>query len=280
MNFNSTNHPAYKTMQSNKQNEVKTFSRNSFGTSNYFAYKKNKIQATAEKTKKPLSKLNFLFQLFIATFIIVFIVIVVAIMKYSSKVDIEYTKGDLSFNNTGDATRMPTYGGFVDEQQQRRIDTRLAIIQQEENAPSEAKIIANDENATQVIDPSHIEESKKKEKMHIAEQEKEIAKQKALGKNSEATSDNKKQEKKAAETSVNKNITVLSKVLIGRYKTFEEASKVQNEIKQRNPSLAPFVRKVGEVFCVQMGSFQEFEVAKKQAQILKAKGFDVWIYQQ
>ena len=280
MNFNSTNHPAYKTMRNNQIKDSKTFSRTSFGASNYFAYKKNKIQASAEKQKKPLSKLNFLFQLFVATFIIVFMIIVVAIMKYSSKVDIEYTKGDLSFNNAGDATRMPTYGGISEEVQQRKIDTRLMLIQQEENAPSEAKIISKDKNSTQIIDPSHIEENKKIEKMHKVEEGKTASKQKATGKISELVQNVKANEKKQAEASVNNNITILSKVLIGRYKTFEEAQKVQNDIKQKNPSLTPFVRKVGEVFCVQMGSFQEFEVAKKQAQILKSKGFDVWIYQQ
>ena len=60
-----------------------------FNTSDYFAYKKSKIQSEIEQPKKPISKLNFLFQLFIATFIIIFIIIVVFIMKYSAKMDIE-----------------------------------------------------------------------------------------------------------------------------------------------------------------------------------------------
>ena len=38
----------------------------------YFAYKKNKIQLDIEPTRKPISRLNFLFQIFIATFIIFF----------------------------------------------------------------------------------------------------------------------------------------------------------------------------------------------------------------
>ena len=76
------------------------------------------------------------------------------------------------------------------------------------------------------------------------------------------------------------NIIVMSKVLIGRYGTFDEAQKLQNQIKSKNPSLQPFVRKVGNVFSVQMGSYQDFNIAKSQAQILKSNGYDVWIYQQ
>ena len=72
----------------------------------------------------------------------------------------------------------------------------------------------------------------------------------------------------------------MSKVLIGRYASFEEAQKTQNSIKAKDSSLSPFVKKVGDVFCVQMGSYQDFNVAKAQAQKLKSLGFDVWIYQQ
>ena len=85
-----------------------------FNTSDYFAYKKNKIQAEAEKPKKPISKLNFLFQLFLVTFIIIFIVIVVFIMKYSAKMDIEYSKGDLSMRNPDTIENFSGYATVVD----------------------------------------------------------------------------------------------------------------------------------------------------------------------
>ena len=76
------------------------------------------------------------------------------------------------------------------------------------------------------------------------------------------------------------NVTVMSKVLVGRYSTFEEAQKVQAQIKSKTPSLQPFVKKIGNVFSVQMGSYQDFAQAKNHAQSLRGKGFDVWIYQQ
>ena len=90
----------------------------------------------------------------------------------------------------------------------------------------------------------------------------------------------KKAKKDDDSLDVDSNVTILSKVLVGRYQTFEEANILQNDIKKRNPGLTPFVRKVGNVYSVQMGSYQDFAIAKEQASKLRAKGFDVWIYQQ
>ena len=248
-------------------------------TSNYFAYKKNKIQSTAETPRKPISKLNFLFQLFVATFIIIFIIIVVSIMKYSSKMDIEYTKGELAFNNVEAINNTPNYS-IIGDDEQRKIDKRLILIQQEENAPSEAKIIAQSKNNSQVIDPVHIEKNNKIDKLI---RQKELSEKETLDRKtptllSEIKNHGKKQENNIF--NVEKNVTTLSKILVGRYSTFEEAQSVQNDIKAKDPSLTPFVRKVGEAFSVQMGSYQDFNMAKTQAQLLKSKGFDVWIYQQ
>ena len=250
-----------------------------FNTSDYFAYKKNKIQAEAEKPKKPISKLNFLFQLFLATFIEIFIIIVVFIMKYSAKMDIEYSKGDLSLRNPDTIENFSGYAPVVEEEQQRKIDSRLMLIQQEENAPSEAKIIAKEKTANaEVIDPIHIDKTIKEDKNIKKPVEIPIKEQNKISAAIEEISTHNK--KPQEETLIEKNVIVMSKVLIGRYSSFDEAKKMQTAIKNQEPSLTPFVRKVGDVFSVQMGSFQDFNVAKKQAQKLKAAGFDVWIYQQ
>ena len=79
---------------------------------------------------------------------------------------------------------------------------------------------------------------------------------------------------------VDDNVIIMSKLLVGRYTTFDDAKKVQNQIKANNPTSQPFVRKVGNIFSVQIGSYQDFAMAKNHAQTLRAKGFDVWIYQQ
>ena len=96
-----------------------------FNTSDYFTYKKNKLETEPALPKKRISKFNYLVQLFIATFIIMFIVIVIAIMKYTAKVDIEYTQGELSLSNTEIQNNI---SGFDAEDKQGQIDKRLLLI--------------------------------------------------------------------------------------------------------------------------------------------------------
>lgn len=241
-----------------------------FNSSGYFAYKKNKIQNELKnEQKKPISRFSFLCQLFFATFIVIFIIIVVSIMKYSTKMDIECAKGDLSLSNDT-LNHIPSYTGVVEEDQQRKIDKRLILIQQEENAPSEARIIDKAKHHPEVIAMEHIKNNKKIEK---AEKQK-LQKEKADFDISPSFLNN------SDVMEAQNNIIVMSKVLIGRFGTFDEAQKLQNQIKAKNQSLQPFVRKVGNVFSVQMGSYQDFNIAKSQAQVLRNNGYDVWIYQQ
>ena len=140
-----------------------------FDSSEYFAYKKNKLNQEMREMKKPISRLSFLCQIFIATFVIMFIIIVITIMKYSSKMDIEYTKGELQLSNGA----VNNIAGFdtpsVEDDRQRKIDKRLILIQQEENAPSEARIVNKPKMHLEVIDASHVEKNKKLEKIEKIE---------------------------------------------------------------------------------------------------------------
>ena len=254
-------------------------------SSDYFTYKKNKMEVEPLPKPKRISKFNFLLQLFIATFVIMFIVIAITIMKYSSRVDIEYTQGELSLSNIDAQNNI---SGFDADDKQRKIDKRLQLIQQEENAPSEAKIITEKPDNSTVIDAIHLENNNKIEKQVKAENAKnkpnlvipDKPENEIMGAINEIKNHTAKKPAEEAPLPENKNVTIMSKVLIGRYMTFEEAKQFQEEIKAKNLGLTPFVRKIGEVFSVQAGSYQDFEEAKKQAQNLKAKGFDVWIYQQ
>ncbi len=252
-----------------------------FNSSNYFAYKKNKLQGQVNKEEKKFSKFNLLFQIFITTFIVMFIIIVIVIMKYSTKVDIEYSK-NISLNNPSTDTNNINEEELYEEKQ-RKIDKRLILIQQEENAPYEAKIIEK-QKQEEVINPIHLEKNKKIENSEKFEKNKEqknenkdMLKPKIANPIDELINNSNK---KTQENTINKNITIMSKVLIGRYATLEEAQAAQAEIKSLNSSSSPFVKKIGDVFSVQMGSYQDFSVAKNHAQNLKAKGYDVWIYQQ
>ncbi|MBR3605149.1 MAG: SPOR domain-containing protein [Candidatus Gastranaerophilales bacterium] len=251
-----------------------------FDSSEYFAYKKNKLSQEMREMKKPISRLSFLCQIFIATFVIMFIIIVITIMKYSSKMDIEYTKGELQLSN-GAVNNIAGFDNVqVDDDRQRKIDKRLILIQQEENAPSEARIVNKPKMNMEVIDASHVEKNKKLDKL---ERQKKLN-QESETKNSKLSTILEEvnfQKKIPVENNlIDSNVTVMSKVLVGRYPTFEEAQKVQTQIKAKSPSLQPFVKKIGNVFSVQMGSYQDFAQAKTHAQALRGKGFDVWIYQQ
>lgn len=272
----------------------------SFNSSDYFAYKKNKMQSELVSNKEPISKFSFIAQLFIVTFIFMFVAIVFVIMRYSSKMDIEYQHGDLSFRNEGEnQTVAPSIASEFEEEQQRTIDKRLMTIQQEENAPSEAKIIANKKANDEVIASIHVQEIKKNDKIEKFkaknEQSEMNAKKNASEKNLKTDTtenptkkDSIDQDKKPlnlkAKQQINpnldQNVIISSKVLVGRFSSFKEASDYQEVIKLNNPSANAFVRKIGEVYTLQMGSYQDFYTAKTQAQRLKAKGFDVWIYQQ
>ena len=239
---------------------------------NYFSYKKSKYRKDIAQPPKPMSKINFLFQLFVATFIIMFIVIVISIMKYSSKMDIEYSKKEMKLNNTFSPFQrdLSETSQNYENERQLKIDKRLILIQQEENAPSEAKIINTEKMVNEVIDPVHLENNKKIEK------EEKI--QEFVNKIEE--SEHEATKKTTPVIPENNNITIMSKVLVGRFSTFEDAQRLQGVIKAKDSSLAPYVKKIGDVFTVQLGSYQDFNIAKNQANILKAKGLDVWIYQQ
>ena len=239
----------------------------SYNSQNYFAYKRSKYRKDITQAPRPISKANFLFQLFIATFIVIFIVMVISIMKYTSKMDIESSK-DFKLNDTVLSQNMnETENVLSDNEKQLKIDKRLLLIQQEENAPSEAKIVGV-EKKHDVIDPKYVEKNK------IIKKE-----QKKLQLLTQKTPE-EQETKNSPLVLENENITIMSKVLIGRFSTFDEARRLQDVIKAKDSSLSPFVKKISDVYTVQIGSFQDFEVAKHQAQMLKSKGLDVWIYQQ
>ena len=69
------------------------------------------------------------------------------------------------------------------------------------------------------------------------------------------------------------------KVLIGKYSTFDDAKNAQNVMKTIKKT-APFIRKVDNVYCLQIGSYSNMDVARSVAGGYAKDGFDVWIYQQ
>lgn len=247
---------------------------------NHFTYDKNRAQGAFLKPEKPISKLNFLFQLFMATFIVIFIIIVVLIMKFSTKVDIEYTKGESLVSNQENEL-------YDDEQ--RKIDKRLIFLQQEDRMPNSAKVPVDNKIKSEIEEIKNLSQKEKMDKVHKIQEKK--VKQNSIA--ATTTTQEKKHPLAQLKEDILKeepqtreddqfdlNVVIMSKVLTGRFSTFDEAKRVQALVKEKNPNRKPYVRKVGDVYSVQVGSYQDFAVAKKVAREVKAQGFDVWIYQQ
>ena len=144
----------------------------------------------------------------------------------------------------------------------------MKLIQLEENAPNEAKIISEEKENNEVIDFE------------------QFAQIKESGEADDSVTfdgiDTKKPQD-MGETDVSKNnpnVGVYSKVLIGKYATFEDARGAQESVRQANHGTTPFIRKVGDIYALQVGSYQDLTTAKQVASKFRAENFDVWIYQQ
>ena len=233
----------------------------SMNSPDYLTYKKSKINPQIEKQKR-LSRLKIALWIFIITFSIIFAVVVQVVRKYSARIDIEYGR-----NADAQATSESILSEGFGADAKKLIDKRLKLIQLEENAPSEAKIISDEKENNEVIDLEQF--AKIKESGAAGEDEVKIK--------IETNDSAKVQEQKQLQDS---NVAVYSKVLIGKYATFEDARAAQDSVREYNQGTTPFIRKVGDSYALQVGSYQDLTTAKQIASKFRAQNFDVWIYQQ
>ena len=233
----------------------------SMNSPDYLTYKKSKINPQIEKHKR-LSRLKIALWIFIITFSIIFAVVVQVVRKYSARIDIEYGR-----NADAQATSESILSEGFGADAKKLIDKRLKLIQLEENAPSEAKIISDEKENNEVIDLEQF--AKIKESGAAGEDEVKIK--------IETNDSAKVQEQKQLQDS---NVAVYSKVLIGKYATFEDARAAQDSVREYNQGTTPFIRKVGDIYALQVGSYQDLTTAKQIASKFRAQNFDVWIYQQ
>ena len=233
----------------------------SMNSPDYLTYKKSKINPQIEKQKR-LSRLKIALWIFIITFSIIFAVVVQVVRKYSARIDIEYGR-----NADAQATSESILSEGFGADAKKLIDKRLKLIQLEENAPSEAKIISDEKENNEVIDLEQF--AKIKESGAAGEDEVKIK--------IETNDSAKVQEQKQLQDS---NVAVYSKVLIGKYATFEDARAAQDSVREYNQGTTPFIRKVGDIYALQVGSYQDLTTAKQIASKFRAQSFDVWIYQQ
>lgn len=227
----------------------------------YLTYKKSKINPQVEKQKR-LSRLKVALWIFIITFSIIFAVVVQVVRKYSARIDIEYGR---NADAIGGSESVLSEGFGSDAK--KLIDKRLKLIQLEENAPSEAKIISDEKENNEVIDLEQF--AKIKDSGNIEDDEINIK--------IENASSHKTAEQKQSQDN---NVAVYSKVLIGKYSTFEDARAAQDSVREYNQGTTPFIRKVGDIYALQVGSYQDLTTAKQIASKFRAQNFDVWIYQQ
>lgn len=143
------------------------------------------------------------------------------------------------------------------EERKNQIDIRLRLIQLEETAPNEAKVIDKNKEKT-VLDMEHYKA--------LLEEEK-IQKELEAAPKTETVEKPAPKEVKPA----------FSKVLIGRYQSFEEAKEAQAELKAENGTTT-FIRKMGDIYSLQIGSYTNENLAQEVADKYSGK-YSVWILQ-
>ncbi len=216
----------------------------------YLSYKKQKLNAQAQEPQQ-IEKNNKeprQFPMMVAVFVVCFMLFVVFVAKYGSRVDIEYGKmGEgpyetVETQNENLTSRDDTNSG---------LDTRLKDLQDANRA---GRIIAPKEKEATI-------KTDNKEQKEVIKEQKESTLQKIEEVKNEVKTQVEKQTSAPQEHRV-----VYSKVLLGHYSTYEEAKQAQTQLKTATGTIA-FVRKMGNSYALQVGSYLDPE----QARITAAK---------
>ena len=272
-------------------------------SSDYLTYKKSKMNPTrVQRVEKRKEKVRRIFKLSLVTFCIMFICVVIFIKKYAKRVDIEYGRHGMDVTQQNSSAGVND-GYFNDtyDPDKRTIDKRLILIQEEENAPSESRVLPQDRDKNEVMNLEHFEMLKSNVEDDIDEDvpsQKEEVNTQAAQKPQQAQQNNStgtlmpKIPQSAAEVQdidavPQGNFAPIElapkaniKVLIGKYSTFDDAKTAQTAMKNSKARIAPFIRRVGNVYSLQIGSYSNMDVARSVAGSYGREGFDGWIYQQ
>lgn len=272
-------------------------------SSDYLTYKKSRMNpARVQRVEKRIEKIKRIFKLSVVTFCIMFAVVVVFIKKYAKRVDIEYGRHGAEIakeNQSGGATQgFSVSQGFGDgyyDNDKRTIDKRLLLIQEEENAPSESRVLPQDRDKNEVMNLEHYEKLKSNREAEDAKAEEAPVPKKAEETKPQVHQASPQESGQGGVHSAEKPINIEQqgvyspielpkpaniKVLVGRYSTFEEAKNAQTAMKNSKAKIAPFIRKVDNVYSLQIGSYTNMDVARGVAGSFSMDGFDAWIYQQ
>lgn len=271
-------------------------------SSDYLTYKKSRMNPTrVQRVEKRKEKARRIFKLSVLTFCIMFICVVVFIKKYAKRVDIEYGRHGMDTASPNHSTGISDNFNETYDPDKRTIDKRLVLIQEEENAPSESRVLPQDRDKNEVMNLEHFEKLKSNIEEDIDE---ELPKAKEPPKPQPAAPPKPSQPVNTASSLMPKipqtaaevpDINALPqgnlmpielapksniKVLIGKYSSFDDAKTAQTAMKNSKAHIAPSIRRVDNVYSLQIGSYSNMDVARSVAGSYGRDGFDVWIYQQ
>ncbi len=255
----------------------------------YLTYKRNKQQNQTKVNKIANGNKVGAVAICVITFAVCFISVLLVIGSKNSKVDIEYGRFG---NNSAPAVDYRRYeSGDENEDDDSfesfTIDRRLFLIQQEENGPSKSRIVEKDNVQSEVISKEDFEQFKinNDEVMQKNQQTSPVQEQPSSEEQKPATtsSDNKIAMKPKLPTkptvqqvgAINVN-SGPTKVLVGKYSSLDEAKEMAGAI-AKNAETTPFVKKFNNYYSVQIGAYENFDVAKKVAGKYRASGYEAWI---
>ncbi len=237
-------------------------------TPDYLAYKKNKEKYKIENSKMP--KIKLFAWIFVITFLVAFLGVKILAGQYTSKIDIEQEKNLRRYDL--DNTQRE------EEERKYSIDRRLTNIYNEEVAPSKAKIIEKSDDPSVIDMNSYREMTASKKEEEPAEEVSEVDKEQVPEEKTKVTLA-PKIPLNTQTASPKPEVPVYIRVFVGRFNNLEEAREEQDNI-NNNPQFSnasPFIRKIGEVYTIQIGSYTNKQVAKTTALKFGNAGYHVWM---
>ena len=211
-----------------------------------------KLANPEEKKANNKEKQNKIITIFLTTFLVSFIFISL-VVKNLPEIDVEIGKNAEETD--------------VDNSEQGSVDERLRWIQFEDNMPGVSTRFTTTEETAQ--------EDGKQNEDNVIEYDEDVKsvnvptkKEDAVIKVDKAQPTETKMPAPAAPV-VNK----ISKVYVGQYTTIEQAIAMQNRLTEAGLDLAPFVKKVGGNYVVQIGSYASAQKAQSVAESVQNAGF-------
>ncbi len=211
-----------------------------------------KLANQEENKIKKNDKAHKLLTIFLTTFLVTFIFITLFV-KNLPEIDVEIGKN-------ADATD-------ADDSEKGSVDERLRWIQFEDNMPGvSTRFTSTDENS---------QEDGKQNEDNVIEYDEDVKSGNipAIKEDAVIKVDKAQPAETKTPAPVTPSVSKISKVYVGQYSTIEQAIAMQNRLTDAGLDLAPFVKKVGENYVVQIGSYASAQKAQSVAESVQNAGF-------